>query len=641
MANSETPGAGTQPWAFLVPGSPDQRTGGYGYVRQIVSALENLGQPVTLSGLDGEFPLSDETARRSLQTALTELPAGAVVVLDGLAMGGLPEVLARHRGRLKMIALVHHALADETGLDDAGRSYLYETERQALAQVDGVITTSHPTAAGLARYQVPAGRIRVIEPGVTRPVSLPPVTTKTGQSVRILCVATLSARKAQHQLVAALGYLRHLDWHCTLAGSVRRQPEYAARVTQDIATAGLNSRLTLTGELDGQALDLAWRNADLVVLPSLYEGYGMVIDEALSHGLPVLTTDGGALAQTARKPGVWQYPAGNLPELQRQLEQLLGKPDVLACLQKEARQTGQTLKSWCDAGEQFQNGVQDLLAGAPDPSRFDGGWLSLRERADHAARNDQLTRAASHWLEKTQENSPLVLDLGCGTGSGFRYLAPWFGGRARWLLVDQDEELLAVARQRVTETAPGLAVDFKLCRLSARDLPRNLPLGPTLVTASALIDLVTLEWLRTLADYLAEARAGLLVTLSYAGAFDFNEPHPDDRWLLDLINAHQQSHKGEGPALGPTAPNRLDEEMRARNYSVSLAQSPWHLGPAEAGLQNSLLEGWGGAALAQAPHEQDRINRWLAARQQAVASGRLEITVAHLDLLALPESPAS
>jgi glycosyltransferase involved in cell wall biosynthesis len=606
-----------------------------------VSALESLGQPVTLRGLDGQFPLPDETARRSLQAALAELPVGSVAILDGLAMGGLPDTLAEHSRRLRMIALVHHALADETGLDETTRDYLFKAERDALTQVDGIVTTSYPTAASLDRYAVPTEIIRVIEPGVTRPGFLQPPAARAGKPVRLLCVATLSARKAQHQLIEALCQLTYLDWQCTFAGSDQRQPEYAARLKQDIEAAGLTSRVTLTGELDEQALDLAWRNADLLVLPSLYEGYGMVVDEALSYGLPVLTTDGGALADTARKPGVRQYPAGDFPELRARLEQLLSDSDARTRLQTEAHKTAQALKSWSEAGEQFQYVIKDLLADAPDPSRFDGGWLSLRERADHAARSDRLTYAASHWLKEGLENSPLVLDIGCGTGSGFRYLAPRFGGNARWLLVDQDEELLAVAQRVVNETAPGMTVEFRLCRLTACDFPRQLPLRPHLVTASALIDLVTLAWLRTLADYVADARAGLLVTLSYAGAFSFNEPEPDDDWMQALINAHQQSHKGEGPALGPTAPNRLEQEMRARNYSVTLAESPWHLGPPEAELQASLVAGWGDAALAQAPLEQDRINRWLAARQEAIASGRLEITVAHLDLLALPETADS
>ncbi len=310
MANSEP----LRSVLFVVPGNPNQKTGGYRYVQRVVQGLKDNGVDASVVGINGTFPVPDRVAEVSLAGLLDDLPDDSVVVLDGLAMGGLPDAVGAHSARLRIVSLVHHALADETGLSDELRDWLFRVERRALSKVAGVITTSSHTAQRLDDYDVPASGIRVVEPGadtVGGPDAGTPRLKVPGSTVELLCVAHLSPRKAQHHLVEALSDLRELPWHCTLAGSLEREEDYGRQVRGIVQNFGLEHRITLAGELDDEGLARAYGQADIFVLPSVYEGYGMVIDEALAAGLPVITTDGGALANTGRRPGIRQYPAGD------------------------------------------------------------------------------------------------------------------------------------------------------------------------------------------------------------------------------------------------------------------------------------------------------------------------------------------
>ncbi|OZB03620.1 MAG: hypothetical protein B7X58_15400 [Marinobacter sp. 34-60-7] len=301
-------------WTFIVPGDPNQNTGGYRYVRQLATALNTAGQPARLVGLDGQFPRPDHIALDAMERELAALPEGTTVILDGLAMSAMPEVLARHSQRLLLVGLVHHPLADEAGLSQAEQDWFFDAEKQALASTGTVITTSRYTARRLRDFGVTGGRVVTAEPAVDDGVFAVGA-TRSDQSapnakvLRLLCVAHLSERKAQHQLLEALAGLKTLDWHCTLAGSDTRSPAYGERIHSLVSELGLQERVTLTGELDESALLAAYQNADLFVFPSTYEGYGMVVDEALAAGLPVLSSDGGALADTADKPGAITFTA--------------------------------------------------------------------------------------------------------------------------------------------------------------------------------------------------------------------------------------------------------------------------------------------------------------------------------------------
>ena len=341
---------------FIVPGDPAQRTGGYLYDARIVEALRHLGWTVTVHGLPGRFPDADPTARDALHDTLATLPAGRRVVIDGLALGGLPEVAIEHAGRLALVALVHHPLADERGLDPVLRRCLLASERAALAAVRMAITTSAFTARRLLDFGVRAERIRWVEPGAA-PL---PLSAADGEPPHLLCVASLTPRKGHDLLVEALSLVAELDWQCDCIGSLTRDVEHAERVRGAIAHHGLGERIHLWGELDDAALHAAYTAADLFVLPSHYEGYGMVITEAVAAGLPVLCTTGGALRHTLPPEAGIAVPAGDVPALAAALRHLLSHPEARFALRDGARRARPQLTDWVQAGRQFAVALERL-----------------------------------------------------------------------------------------------------------------------------------------------------------------------------------------------------------------------------------------------------------------------------------------
>ncbi|NGX17115.1 glycosyltransferase family 4 protein [Wenzhouxiangella sp. XN24] len=343
---------------MIIPGEPGQRTGGYLYDAHMARELRELGWTVDVIGLEGRFPDTDDRAATAMHHALGRLPDGARLVIDGLALGGLPDEVAAHAGRLDINALVHHPLADETGLDAAVRERLLLRETRALAACRRVIVTSPFTARRLRELGFEQRTPRVVEPGVNGAELAAAVAARLqGREPegpeRLLCVASLTPRKGQDLLVRALAQLADRDWHCTLLGSSARDPAFAERVAGLVREAGLADRIDCIGECDQATLDAEYRRAGVCLLPSHYEGYGMVVSEALARGLPMITTTGGALAQTAPEDCCLRVEPGNIGALAQALARWLDDAALRRRLTRSAAERRATLRSWPEAGRAF------------------------------------------------------------------------------------------------------------------------------------------------------------------------------------------------------------------------------------------------------------------------------------------------
>jgi SAM-dependent methyltransferase len=279
-------------------------------------------------------------------------------------------------------------------------------------------------------------------------------------------------------------------------------------------------------------------------------------------------------------------------------------------------------------------------------SAFEPTWLALREPYDHRARSAGL---ADRFAAAVGAN-PYLLDLGCGTGSNLRYLAPRILGPQRWLCVDHDPKLLDAARAMLRTWASGrvwpcsdAGLDLVLARpegniviaFAGADLAHDgLPEGARFdgLTASALLDLTSAAWLEAFA---ARCRmVPLLLALSYDGRLAFEPAAPEDGEMRDRFVAHQRGDKGFGPAQGSDAASYLAEVLAGRGCDVVLEPADWRLGPDDRPLLEATFEG-----IVRAVGEivdDASLERWAGLRRRQLAAGELRLTVGHLDLLALP-----
>jgi hypothetical protein len=251
---------------------------------------------------------------------------------------------------------------------------------------------------------------------------------------------------------------------------------------------------------------------------------------------------------------------------------------------------------------------------------FSATWLALREPADHAARDrDLLAQAAA-----VAGPAPVIVDLGSGTGSTVRAFGPVLSSPATWRLVDRDPLLLAQA-------AAGAGPRTTLHEIDLADLDA-MPLAEvTLVTASALLDLCSADWVRRLAAQLKLHDVAFYAALNYDGVMDWSPADQDDTAITTAFNAHQRSDKGFGPALGPDCAEAAAAIFTQAGFTVLEASSPWVLGPDQAALQDPLHDGIAGAA---AQIGATMTDQWRARRMALVPQGQCRI--GHRDLLALP-----
>lgn len=344
---------------FVVPGPLHQLTGGYVYDARVVAGLRDLGWDVRVHELPGRFPDADEEATRALSTLLESLPDAARVVVDGLAMGGLPEPIEAHGGRLRIVSMLHHPLAEETGVSEEEARHFAETEKRALVPCAGVVVSSEFTARVLGDYGVSSERVRVVVPG-TEPAEHA-TGPGDGEDPVLLCVASLTPRKGHDVLVAALDRVRDLSWTCVCVGSTDRDPAHAEAVMRQVAEADLEDRITFIGERLGERLDELYRSATAFVMASWYEGYGMALTEALARGLPVVSTTGGAIPFTVPSDAGILVQPGDADAFAAALRGLLGPdPATRRNLSAAARRHAAELPTWADAARAFATAVEDL-----------------------------------------------------------------------------------------------------------------------------------------------------------------------------------------------------------------------------------------------------------------------------------------
>jgi glycosyltransferase involved in cell wall biosynthesis len=346
---------------FAVPGDLATPTGGYVYDRRVVAELAALGWRTDVVDLGDGFPRPTAEARAAACARLAALAGEAPVVVDGLALGVLPEAAQLLGASRPLVALVHHPLALEAGLNADESARLRASERAALAGAHHVIVTSAPTARlVVADYDVPAERVSVVEPGTDRGA---PVARADGSAVALLAVGAVVPRKGYDVLIAALVQLAALDWRLIIAGDCTRSPETHRELADVVARHGLGDRIVFRGAVATDALRALYATSDLFVLPSRFEGYGMAYAEAIAHGLPIIGTTAGAIPATVpAEAGVLVAP-DDVAALAATLRRLIEHPHERERLAAGARAT--RFPSWSEQGARFASVLERLKERAP------------------------------------------------------------------------------------------------------------------------------------------------------------------------------------------------------------------------------------------------------------------------------------
>jgi glycosyltransferase involved in cell wall biosynthesis len=333
---------------FAIPGDISLPTGGYAYDREVLARLPSAGIETAHLALPGGYPDPSalDLARTAEQIASTR--ADAVLLIDGLAYGAMPAKLIRGFDR-PIVALVHHPLCLEAGLAPASAEALRHLETSALALARRVVVTSPMTARTLAAdFGVPAERITVAEPGTE---AAPRTRGGAGHGIALLAVGSIVPRKGYDVLVQALEMdaAEHAaDWNLKIVGAIDRSPPTLGALQAQIAKSGLDGCIEITGPKSREDLDALYGSADIFVLASHYEGYGMVLAEALARGLPIVTTTGGAAAETVPDGAALKVPPGDPRALQQALRRLMDDAGLRKAIGDVSWSAGQSLPRWSD-----------------------------------------------------------------------------------------------------------------------------------------------------------------------------------------------------------------------------------------------------------------------------------------------------
>jgi glycosyltransferase involved in cell wall biosynthesis len=348
------------PIVLVAPGPLESRTGGYIYDRRMVEGLRRLGWPVDVLELDSSFPHPTPAALEHANRTLAAVRGGTITIVDSLALGAMAEIIAREASRLPIVALVHLPLAAAIGLDRGDAARLAHGERRALAAAALVVVTGRAALPLIARYDVAASRVVVVEPGTDR---APLAHGSRTSPLELLTVATLNPGKGHEMLLEALSGVGDSAWRLTCAGSLTRDPATAARVRTTAARLQLEQRVSFVGDLDRPALAAWYDRADVAVLATQQETYGMAVAEALAHGLPVVATMTGAIPDLVGDDAGLLVPVGDTAALTAALARVLGDANLRARLAEGARRRRDRLPTWDDAARAMSTALINGVGG--------------------------------------------------------------------------------------------------------------------------------------------------------------------------------------------------------------------------------------------------------------------------------------
>ena len=345
---------------FAVPGDLATPTGGYAYDRRIIAELRALGWCVDVLDIGTGFPRPGDDTRAQARQLLEAVPPGEPIVVDGLAFGVMAEAAKTLCRKHAIVALVHHPLALESGLSLTDTEAFRASERAALACAHLVVTTS-PTTARLVgdEFGVAADRLMVVPPGTDR---VTPACEAISGTIMLLAVGAVVPRKGYDVLLAAVANLKG-PWRLIVVGDRTRSPDTVRLLDDAVVDLKLTDRVDFVGAVSAEKLAGFYTCADLFVLPSRFEGYGMAFTEAIAYGVPVVATNAGAIPDTVPQGAGILVPPDDAVALANVLQRLIERPDELEMLAAGARAAALSFPSWRDSATLFAQALDRAVEG--------------------------------------------------------------------------------------------------------------------------------------------------------------------------------------------------------------------------------------------------------------------------------------
>ncbi len=346
--------------AFAIPGDLNTRTGGYIYERRLLESLNEIGQPMRHVPIPPSWPHPTPQAEADLAAALTALPEGMPLILDGLVFGSMDTALLAAQPR-PVIAMLHHPLGLEAGLPPQRARELIERETANLRHAAHVVVPSpHTRDILVGDFGVAPERISIALPGFDRPPEAAPVSRATPPL--ILSVGIICERKGHDVLLDALADVVDLNWQAAIVG-LTHDEAVAQALRAQRERLGLAGRVRFTGVISQAELDALWRSATLFALATRYEGYGLVFSEAQMHGLPILTCAVGAVPQTVAGGGAILTPPDDRVAFAQGLRTLLCDDDRRQTLAAASARAGAALPHWRDTAAVMRDALLLVAAG--------------------------------------------------------------------------------------------------------------------------------------------------------------------------------------------------------------------------------------------------------------------------------------
>ena len=336
--------------AFFAPAPLDLLTGGNVYNRRMIAEWRSAGHEATATGIGGRHPLADDRAHAEAGAAWAAMAADAVPVLDNLVLASFAPLADQFAAR-RAVLLNHHPTGLEPGLDAADAAALIEIEKQLIPRFHRIVVTSETTAKTLVQdFGATDAQLAIIIPGAD---DAPRSQGSGDGTVHVLSIGSLIPRKGHDVLLRAMARLFDLDWRLTIAGTSRIDPACADALRALAGELGIAEKVTFLGETTGAPLAELWNSADIFALATRYEGFGMVIAEALKHGLPVVVGNGGAAGALLTPETGAVCPVDDVDQTSKSLRRLIFDTDLRRDMSDAAWLAGKKLPGWKSQADAF------------------------------------------------------------------------------------------------------------------------------------------------------------------------------------------------------------------------------------------------------------------------------------------------